>query len=423
MKKYRNLVLILAAAMLIGMLALWSFSRSFRVNPADSVQLNHIVQTVRENWGDLEALSQQEDCEGLIVFNSDEKCVYAQKNDADDVRSVQDAIRIGYVCLPVAENGRLLGIAALPDPNTARFARLQARLLLTAGLALLLILLFAVLFGLFVYRRIILPFRNMKDFAGNIAMGRLDAPMMMPENNLFGAFSESFDIMREELLKSRQREADLKLREKELIAKLSHDMKTPVTGIKLLCELLTVKTEDDYTRNKVGQIGQKAEQLNLLVQDLLTSALHDLGEMQVQCADVSSEILHDLIAVHDTRGLAADVPVPECLLFVDQSRLSQVIANIISNSYKYANTPIDIAYRFADAYLEMDIRDHGCGVPDEELEMITTKYYRGKGTAAGVEGSGLGLYISRELMTKMNGQLTCSSDGGGLTVTLAIPLS
>ena len=262
----------------------------------------------------------------------------------------------------------------------------------------------------------------MQKFAGRIAQGDLDDPLMMEQDNLFGSFTESFDIMREELRESRRREEALRQREKELAASLSHDIKTPVTGIRLICELLAVRTDDTYLRGKIADIDRKAEQIHVLADDLLTSALDELGEMHLHCQDTPSSVLETLLKEHDTRGLVRTEAVPECLISADVSRLSQVIGNLISNSYKYADTPIDVRYAFCSGFLSMEIADHGSGIPEEELSLITTKYYRGKDNAAGKDGSGLGLYIASELMQRMGGALRCENRSG-LAVTLLIPLS
>ena len=104
--------------------------------------------------------------------------------------------------------------------------------------------------------------------------------------------------------------------------------------------------------------------------------------------------------------------------------MSQVIGNIISNSYKYAGTKINVEYRLKDKYLEMIIKDYGPGVSSDELELITNKFYRGKQAEAdNKEGSGLGLYIAKSLMVKMNGELICYSDDTGFAVTVLIPIS
>jgi K+-sensing histidine kinase KdpD len=245
---------------------------------------------------------------------------------------------------------------------------------------------------------------------------------------MFGAFSESFDIMREELRSSRMREADLQKREKELVASLSHDLKTPITGIKVTCELLTAKYHAsagmEDLKEKITNIYKKADQIDVMVNDLFSATLEELGEFKVNCSDESSKILTDILKKYDDKGLVRPQDVPEVLIHIDANRMNQVIGNIISNSYKYAGTAIEVSYRIVEEYLEMSIRDHGPGVPEEELGMILGKFYRGKKWAESKEeGSGLGLYIASTLMEKMDGELVPSNEDKGFKITLMIPLS
>jgi signal transduction histidine kinase len=171
-------------------------------------------------------------------------------------------------------------------------------------------------------------------------------------------------------------------------------------------------------------IYEKAEQIDALLGDLFTSTLDDLGEFKVNCRDERSAVLAEIVKGADDRALVQADELPSVILNIDRKRMAQVIGNIISNSYKYADTQIDIHYRLSDKYLEMQIADHGPGVPPAELDLITNKFYRGKDWQdTDKEGHGLGLYIARTLMEKMNGDLIAESDGGGLAVTLVIPLS
>ena len=157
---------------------------------------------------------------------------------------------------------------------------------------------------------------------------------------------------------------------------------------------------------------------------MFSSTLDDLGEFRVNCTDESSLVLKDIVMKYDDRGLVARNEIPEVLVHMDVKSMSQVIGNIISNSYKYANTAIDTEYTVVDQYLKMKIRDHGPGVPNDEIDLITNKFYRGRDWKEGkTDGSGLGLYIAKTLMEKMNGDLLAESDGDGLSITLLIPLS
>ena len=280
-----------------------------------------------------------------------------------------------------------------------------------------------ILYGVFVRRTIIVPFQNMKEFANEIAAGNLDVSLVRDKDNMFGAFTESFDIMREELAAAREREITLKKREKEMIAGLSHDLKTPVTGIKLTSELLKVKVTDEYTRDKICSIYEKADQISTLVNDLFASTLEELGEIQVNLRGEASAVLDDIVRRYDDRELCITGELPECILSMDRRRMEQIISNCITNSYKYANTKIEVSYHLTGGYLQMNIRDYGPGVLEDEIPLVTGKFYRGRTEEVSMQdGSGLGLYISKTLLERMGGELLCSNATPGFLVSLMIPL-
>ena len=425
MKRYWKLLIAAAAVMLLCIGMLYAFTDLNRRR--DILMLNDLTQTVRtQKLYNGSAGSSGEPVSrfqtALLVFNKEGVLVYSTEDAPDTIRSLPDAMQAGWLCLPVADDSAIYGTAAIPDPADSALRLARKRLLLIAAAALLVLFLTAAAIGLYLQQRIIRPFRKMRRFAETIAQGNLDEPLLTDQNDLFGPFTQSFDIMREELRAAQMRETALHQREKELIASLSHDIKTPVTGIKLICELLCVRTDDAYLTGKIRSINEKAEQIDLLAADLLNSSLDALGALNVSCRDESSAILPAIIREHDTRNLVTAGPVPECLILADKNRLSQVFGNIISNSYKYADTPIEVHFSFEGAFLAVSVTDHGSSLSPGELELITQKYYRG-GNADGKDGTGLGLYISASLMEKMNGKLLCTSDGNGLTVTVLIPLS
>lgn len=425
MKSYRRIFLLLALILIAGL----AVTLKMTVLPADNgdtvLELNSMVYTIREHRDDLRALTKEDLGTEFILFGTNGRVLgSAPGKFLRDVSTPEQAVQADCVCLPVEDGGKYICTLVLPRTEMERYSCARKNFRLAWLIMLGLVVMCAVLFRLYVEFSVIRPFRKMEEFAGRVAQGELDLPVSMDRNNIFGAFTSSFDIMREELKASRERENELKRRKQELIASLSHDLKTPITGIKLVCELLSVKLTDEYAAEKVRNIHTKAEQMNILVSDLLASELDSLGEMQVTCRDEMSGILHELVALHDPQSLAKESAIPECIINTDRNRLSQTIGNIISNSYKYAGTPILVSYRIKGRYLEMAIKDSGGGVTEEELPLITNKFYRGTaGKTSGKDGSGLGLYIASALMEKMNGELICSSDGTGLTVTLLIPLS
>jgi signal transduction histidine kinase len=401
-----------------------SLSGSYDRVEADSIMINDIVQTVKENWDDPEAWNDKiTDTEVLVFDHNDQRIAATDDKTFENIYSPMDAVREEMIAIAVKDGDHYIGTVVIPDPAAKDYEDLVHRLIvITAAVSAVLLISYAS-FLYYVNRNIIKPFERMKNFAGLIAEGKLDEPLLMEKDNIFGIFTESFDVMREELKASRQREIDLKMKEKELVASLSHDLKTPVTGIRVICELLAVKVQDGYVKGKIENIEQKTEEINILLSDLLSSALDDMGEMNVNICEVTSDVLPAIVEEHDIHKKVSSEKVPDCILKTDRNRMSQVIGNIISNSYKYAGTNIDISYKFSEKYLEMIIRDYGEGVNEDEIDLLTSKFYRGKKNAAGKEGSGLGLYISSELMKKMNGQLICLSDREGFEVTLVIPLA
>jgi signal transduction histidine kinase len=281
------------------------------------------------------------------------------------------------------------------------------------------------------HNALVAPFKRLQSFAHKITTGKFDEPLPLDENNAFGLFTQSFDVMRTSLYEAQQNQLKAERSKKELVASLSHDIKTPVTSIRLIAELLQVGNADPAAAAKLKTIETKADQIDRLMNNMLHSALEELGELKVNPSTVESGALHDIIKDADHFSKIRIGGIPDCLIELDAMRMEQVIGNIIANSYKYADTRIDVDFGIIGDFLRIDVNDYGGGVEPEELELITTKFYRGENAKTSLKGGeGLGLYIARQLMVKMGGGLEAFNrrDGiGGLrhgfTVRLLLRLS
>ena len=407
--------------------------------------LNDIAKTAEDHRTDLSVLDGDGYGVDAVILGMANEVLWSNtRHDIPKGISVEMAVkhRMPYVYL--TDDGGIWGTLIVLDDGMAAQKALRTRMIAVLCICAGSIIIVMTVFGTYIYREIVVPFRKMQGFAGRIAEGRLDEPLMRDRNGMFGVFSESFDIMREELAASRKRELSLQKKERELVASLSHDLKTPVTGIKLASELMQMRlsvkagpaadTADGdkivLDRSDISSmmadaqgIHEKADQIDALVTDLFTSVLDDLGEFKVSCTDEDTSVLCDMIRRYDDRWLTVIGEVPAVIVSIDKKRMAQVIGNIISNSYKYAGTAIDVTFRISGSFLEMCIADQGPGVPADEIDLITNKFYRGKAWAdSSTEGNGLGLYIAKTLMVKMGGDLAAASDNG-LSVTLIIPLS
>ena len=228
--------------------------------------------------------------------------------------------------------------------------------------------------------------------------------------------------MRYELNKAREAEAAANASKKELVAKLSHDIKTPVASIKAASEVGEALTDNEKIRDNYGQIIRKADQINELITNLFTATLEELRQLRVSPEDMESKEIPSLLENADYLHRAEIPSIPDCIFFADKLRLQQVFDNIFANSYKYADTSIFIEATLVNDYLSISIEDYGGGVSAEELPLLKEKFKRGS-NAKNVEGAGLGLYISDYFMEKMNGKLILTNEGRGLRATVLISLS
>lgn len=433
MRKFYKIIVLIAAVYLLG-IAGFAFLSGRKIGGAsaseqDILLMNDIAYTVKENPGSAEALDAIVCDKDFVVTDVLGNIIYDSRESEDESYTVQTAIKNRYPYVGIMNGDRVTGYVILIDDGAAVYSNMRLTLIICFALAGALIISGAFILAVYMDRNLITPFKKMEGFASKVAEGNLDEPLSMDRENLFGKFSESFDIMREELKTSRERELALQKKERELVASLSHDLKTPITGIKLTTELLKAKhemsasSEDDPEIEKLDNIWQKADEIDNLVSDLFSSTLDDLGEFKVNCHDEESGVISEIMKRYDDRSLVNEGELPKVIINVDAKRLSQVIGNIITNSYKYAGTKIDVTYSLIDGFLEMKVRDYGPGVPEDELSLIANKFYRGKNwRESDQDGNGLGLYIANTLMKKMNGELIPESRDGFI-VTLLIPLS
>lgn len=349
------------------------------------------------------------------------KITFITDDNYDSVNN--NFIRQGYSVFDYTEDGVIKGKIAF-DARSGEFAairnnsRSQLLWLLgtvyAAGLVLILV----------IWYFYIRPFNKLSDFASSVSKGNLDEPLNMNRHNYFGAFTESFDRMREELKKSSEREAAANRSKKELVAELSHDIKTPVATIKATCEVMEMKYKDPDVQDKVSVIKSKASSVEHLVDNMFKATLDDLDELKVTPREESSLIIDDMLS--DLRFYGTVIrkgEIPQCLILADKLRLEQVIDNIAGNSFKYAGTDLEVEYASDSENIRVILSDRGPGVPEDELAMLTTKFYRGsEASGSGKDGSGLGLYLASRFMEKMGGGLELRNrEGGGFTAEIIIP--
>lgn len=385
----------------------------------DTVEVNEAVQSVRR---DHNALNRHinETALDYVVLDGSGNVLYKTREGLSE--SVNAAVSHRDTILDIDENDTNTGkiIIYNESENIIKSDRNSLALIFVISMAVQAI--FCCAYILYLNRRVIKPFRKMKGFAERVAGGDLDIPLQMDRGNIFGAFTESFDIMRSELKKARLAEAEANRSKKELVAKLSHDIRTPVASIKAVSELGAAVSSDERTRQSFGQIISKADHINTLVGNLFSATLEELQQLTVTPAPLDSTEIPSMLESSDFFRKASIPNIPECVICADKLRLQQVFDNIFANSYKYANTEIDVRSFLENGKLIIEIEDQGGGVGAEELPLLKEKFRRGK-NSSGIDGTGLGLYISDRFMAEMKGELIIENGKNGLKNVVIISLA
>ena len=381
-----------------------------------AVEVNEALQSVRDDWENIGA-HQNVTSLDYAVLDSGGDVIFRTRQGLSE--SLNEAVIHRDTILDVEVNGKTAGKIIIYNDNPRTFGdgrkRYAAVLIFAASLQLGCF----VIYSVYLYRRVVKPFGKLEDFAERVAGGNLDIPLEMDRGNIFGAFTESFDIMRSELKKARLAEARANSEKKELVAKLSHDIRTPVASIKAASEVGAAIAENEKIRQNYNHIIHKTDQINTLVTNLFSATLEELQQLTVEPTDMESGVLTEMLSSADYFHYAKIPPVPDCLLFADRLRLQQVFDNLFANSYKYANTAITVTICAEDTCLAVCIEDCGGGVDSLELPLLKEKFKRGS-NAEHIEGAGLGLYISDYCMKNMQGRLEIENGEAGLKAVVQI---
>ena len=213
----------------------------------------------------------------------------------------------------------------------------------------------------------------------------------------------------------------------------SHELRTPLTTVYGAARTLSAR-HDQLSGEQTGQllvmIEQESEHLVQIVDQLLVSAQLDRGALHLDESEVdvralcSAVIESARLRAAAGREIAFDAPPAATTVRCDESLLRQVLVNLVENALKYSlnGGRIEVRVLNESASVQIEVEDEGLGIPPAEQERIFEKFYRlDAAMTRGVGGSGLGLYISREIVTQMGGSLSVRSVpevGSTFTVTL-----
>lgn len=393
----------------------------------DAALLNQVLHTTQERWGALEAADYAGTGAQVSVIGSQGELVLttAHGPSPDPVQLLGRNASNRVLSAPVVVDGQLVGVVVVDDGSSQALRASRVRVAQVASGAVLAAVALAATAVWVTDRQVVAPFRNLEAFAHKIAQGRLDEALPRERGKVFGAWSQAFDLMRTELRAAREREQEARAAMDQLVADISHDIRTPLATITATTELLRDTTADPSRLERLSRVVGQVHRIDSLVTDLVRAHTVEEPALVMALSEVETSQVAAVFAENDPRGLVRLGQWPQALVRVDLGRLAQVVANLVANSYKYADPPIEVSSRVLpdDSFVEVRVADQGHSAPVAELDLLTRRGHRGA-NAEGTPGQGLGLHTAATLVERMGGSLTLSvGPGGGLVVTLLLPLA
>lgn len=256
------------------------------------------------------------------------------------------------------------------------------------------------------------------------------APVRLDDNTIIGIMLIFRDITEEKEL--------IRLKS-EFVSIVSHQLRTPASAVKWYLETLIDNRHgnamNEWQDDKLHEAYQSNERMIHLINDLLNVSRLDSGRYQLNVMKFSVRALVDEITKELTHfAHAHNVSIQDIIssnipdIEGDRDKVREILLNMLTNAIKYTTAghqEIEVAARLsADHLVEFSIKDHGIGIPKKDLEHIFKKFYRADNAIESqTEGSGLGLYIAREIARLHGGDMWIESEEKkGTTVFVTLPI-
>lgn len=279
---------------------------------------------------------------------------------------------------------------------------------------------------LFCRWKILMPFAHLSELPYELSKGNLVVPIKESKNRFFGRFIWGVNLLRENLEQQKQRELDLQRDQKTLLLSLSHDIKTPLSAIKLYAKALSkgLYSDEEKLVEIAESINTKADEIGEFISQIVRASKEEFLRLDVDMGEFYLSALMDAISDYYREKLQliqTDFSIGaylDCLLKGDMDRSIETLQNIMENAIKYGDGQrIAINITEEDGCILISVRNSGCTLPEAELHHIFESFWRGSNSEK-QQGSGLGLYISRQLMCRMGGEIFAQMKAGEMIVTV-----
>lgn len=272
---------------------------------------------------------------------------------------------------------------------------------------------------------VIEPLHELTDLCKRISGGGYGLQAVKGSNDEIGDLTDAINEMSVKICEAEKVQS-------EFVSSVSHELRTPLTAITGWSETMLF---DEHiigdSRRGLEIIGREAGRLTNMVNDLLEFTRIQDGrfKLTMEPVDICAELEDAMMAYSDllkreNMRMLYDMPDEEApLINGDPERLRQVFLNILDNAAKYGKggETVDIGVSFTADTISIVFRDHGPGIPENELAHVKEKFYKG---STHVRGNGIGLAVCDEIITRHGGELSITNaEGGGACITVTLPIS
>lgn len=328
----------------------------------------------------------------------------------------------------------------------------------TIFMAIIISVLSAILAGWLMSKIITKPIGLLANASEKVAQGDLDTLVNVKSSNEIGVLASSFNQMVVSLRKSRSEleqwgkemekrvekrtdeleHANLKLQELDhlkslFIASMSHELRTPLNSIIGFTGIILQGMSGDINEEQGKQltlVKNSANHLLALINDIIDISKIEAGKVKITIEEfdlsvLAQEIMDSFAVVVDKKGLELSLTTPITLIIKsDKRRTEQVLVNFVSNAVKFTDRgEIEIKIVKKDKMVEMSVTDSGIGIKKENMNKLFQTFSRIPTKDRTIEGTGLGLYLSKKIIDLLGGKIKAESEfGKGSIFTLALPL-
>lgn len=219
---------------------------------------------------------------------------------------------------------------------------------------------------------------------------------------------------------------------RDMVANISHELRTPITSIKLLTDtLLRMENPDSRSHTMLNKMAAEIEVLQQIAQELLDLSMIESGRLEMVLKNVQMQTIYEKVSIFSSerarqKDITITADIPETLqVLVDQEQIGRVLRNLLHNSIKFTPEGGSIkvsAWRVDPDWVQVRVADSGMGIPLDERERIFERFFRGD-RARHTEGTGLGLAITKHIISAHGGSIWAEEpanlvDGASITFTL-----